>query len=295
MPYYGELKCESIKKGGDKCENGAYFDIAGHYYCGMHSRQNPARKQLPKNPIREKKIRGPTIKHDPADMSEYDTAAKENRDAGRRGNIKVTKIAMMKSPVETSGFFPIYPNFKHRHFSLSPKSMGPVDHGQPGLPQAKNLENFHQGNKCFASELAGNEPGDAFFATQLAMYNDPVPHRHKDAAKSISGNKNIPAFSIWRDKSGAVHKLTYFESRQFYCTFYERFAAKDPLFVKFREMHLAGYNLEIFGYDAYQPGADIEKNYLDISKPFGHELVLYTMIFCEPRDYPWRKYIMFEF
>ena len=34
----------------------------------------------------------------------------------------------------------------------------------------------------------------------------------------------------------------------------------------------------------------IEDHYLDSSKPFGHELVLYTMLTINPENYPWRKY-----
>lgn len=61
----------------------------------------------------------------------------------------------------------------------------------------------------------------------------------------------------------------------------------------------------ICGYDAYNPfkrprkrsetyknasaGRRILKCYLDVSKPFGHELVLYTMLMFSHKDYPWRN------
>lgn len=69
-----------------------------------------------------------------------------------------SKMNMMKDIGFVTGYINIFPNFKHGNRrdgiglpSLSPKSIGPVDHGQPGLPLALNLENFHQGNKVYFS------------------------------------------------------------------------------------------------------------------------------------------------
>ena len=48
----------------------------------------------------------------------------------------------------------------------------------------------------------------------------------------------------------------------------------------------------ICGYDAYQPDpAKLYEHYCDPSRPFGHELVLYTLLSVKDReDYPWRRY-----
>lgn len=77
--------------------------------------------------------------------------------------------------------------------------MGPIKHNQPGLPPALNLENMHQSNKAFTSEIGpdGN-PNQQFYSTRLAMYQDPVPHRHKES----SGQKNAPMYSVWVKKDG---------------------------------------------------------------------------------------------
>jgi hypothetical protein len=42
-----------------------------------------------------------------------------------------------------------------------------------------------------------------------------------------------------------LHKLTYIESRQFYCNFYERFALKDENFRKLKQMLKDGMNLQV--------------------------------------------------
>jgi hypothetical protein len=49
-----------------------------------------------------------------------------------------------------------------------------------------------------------------------------------------------------------------------------------------------GHNLCICGFDAYPPKYDLYTHYVDASRPFGHELVLYTLLVVEnKKDYPW--------
>jgi hypothetical protein len=82
------------------------------------------------------------------------------RENERRGDVIVTKLRMMKSPEYNKGFLKVFPNFKHQGRKdgygckkLSPMFLGPVQHGQPGLPPSENIENFHQGSKCFEEEI----------------------------------------------------------------------------------------------------------------------------------------------
>jgi hypothetical protein len=124
------------------------------------------------------------------------------------------------------------------------------------------------------------------------MYNDPIPYRHKP---NIIKKINVPLYSIWITKDGKKNKISYFESRQFYCNYYERATLLNPDFIGLKTLINSGYNLQIVGYDAYPISKSIEEHYLDISKPFGHELVLYTMLTCEPEDYVWRKYKTYDF
>ncbi len=296
--YYGEEKCSATyKSSGKACRNKAYYSVENKMVCGVHSR-NKDRKTLPKNPhVKENKER--MLKER---QQLVEQVAKKNREKGVKGKVVCSKLRMMKAAEHIDGFLKIFPNFKHQNrkdgfgcASLSPKSMGPINHGQQDLPMALNLENFHQGNKCFDCEVEKDEILDVFYETQLTMYQDPIPRRHKETASSAKGSKNIPLFSVWKNKNGDEVRISYFESRQFYCTFYERMALKSKDFKALKKKLDDGYNLEIVGYDAYDVVESVEKCYLDTGRPFGHELVLYTLLTVAPTQYPWRKYKTFEF
>src|SRR5205085_6463306 len=147
--------------------------------------------------------------------------------------------------------------------SLSPMSIGPIDHGQPGLPPSLNLENFHQGNKKFPCETV-----EQFLETRLALYQSPFPQRHK-----FKGVGNIPEFSVWIDKNGVQWQIDYITSRQFYCNFYERFVSIHQDFQELRSLLEQGYDLVICGPDAHSMN-DVNEAYLNPVNPFGHERVL---------------------
>ena len=284
--YYGESTCKGIKRDGSVCVNKAYY--VGEL-CGVHSKDKIA---LPKNPdagkLAEQKL------HD--DKVAIEQAMQLNKAQGKRGQLILTKLAMMKSPPDVKGFLKVFPNYKHGNRrdgwdlpALSPKSIGPVHHGQPGLPPSENLENLHQGNKLFHGESM-----DEFVAHRFEMYTDKIPHRHKSdkypQLKHIS-NKNIPIKSIWINKSGIPIDTTYFESRQVYCNIYYKMIVNHLQYLKLAESLNDGYNLQICGYDAYPITHTIEYHYLDTSKPFGHELVLYAMLM---NDLIWEKYTFLD-
>ena len=294
--YYNTIKCEDTYKAGGPCRNNAYYFYRGKNVCGVHSKKEE-RQKLPADPEAKQKREALLKKR----AKKVEKRAKRNRRKGRHGKVICTKLRMMKQPEHIDGFLKVFPNFKHQNRndgfgckSLSPKDMGPIDHGQPGLPISLNLENFHQGNKVFPVEVdEKKEPTERFFETQRKMYEDPEPHRHKKEA--VGKNKNIPAYSLWRRADGTLVKCSYFESRQFYCTYYERIALELKDFQHLQELIENGYNLQICGYDAYDVTEPLEDHYLDTSRPFGHELVLYTLLVAEPEEYPWRKYINEEF
>lgn len=293
--YFGETKCTASYKSGPRkgkqCQNQAYY-IAGSYYrCGVHSKKD-SRKQLPKNP-RAAEIKALKLKQH---LESVEETAKKN---GGRGKVISSKLRMYSTPPYVSGYMNVFPNNRHQNrkdgygcASLSPMRLGPVIHGQPGLPKARNLENFHQGNKVFPSEVdSDNKPTKEFFQTQRAMYLDPKPHRHKKNATTGKKNgKNIPKYSVWIKKNGDPVKCSYIESRQFYCTFYQRLTEETTDLANLRSLLKQGYNLNIIGYDGYRVTQDLEKHYLDDSKPFGHELVLYSLLVCRPSEYPWLKH-----
>ena len=145
--YYGQANCQH---GGKKiCPNKAYYQSERLFLCGIHSRALkrillPKISQKLKSKNKDRKLK--------KDTEEIEKAAKYNKQKGLKGQVILTKLRMMKSVEDKEGFLKIFPNYKHRNrkdgfgcCSLSPMSLGPVDHGQPNLPQSQNLENFHQG------------------------------------------------------------------------------------------------------------------------------------------------------
>jgi len=292
--YHGESQCQAHKRDGGVCTNKAYYSQYGQYLCGVHS-QESVRLKLPINPHKNE-IKQVQVD---ANMKEVDRQALDNKTHGQKGVVTCYHMRMMKPIDNKMGFLNVFPNAKHGKrtdglgmSSLSPMKMGSIDHGQPNLPPAMNLENMHQGNKVFPSEVGDDgQPTAQFYENRLVMYRDPIPHRHKDS----SGHKNIPVYSVWVTQQGQELHLSYIESRQIYCHFYEQFALKSIDFHKLRQLISNGYNLQICGYDAYVPTGDMDVHYLDSSRPFGHEMVLYTLLMLEPRQYPWRKYQTLNF
>ncbi len=292
-PYYGEIKCEKVK-----CKNKAYYEFNGGYFCGVHSKSN--RTQLVKisSYVQAKKKAELLV----ISNTLIEDARKKNKDQGLKGKVIVSQLKMMKEPDDHKGFLKVFPNFKHQNRrdgfgcrSLSPMSLGPVDHGQPNLPQSFNIENFHQGSKCFQEEIdSKGDPSKIYYENRLKFYLDKTAHRHK--YKGTGKNKNIPVFFIWVDKDGKEHRLNYTQSKQFYCHFYEKLASIQPDYLRLLKLIENGTNIQICGYDGRSIGnRPIEEEYLDESKPFGHELVLATMLIEKPENYPWKKYKTFDF
>lgn len=227
-----------------------------------------------------------------------DLARKENLEKKQRGKLIVRKIQMRRKFELEPGYLHIFPNNKHGERTdglglpaLSPMRLGPVEHGQKHMPPALLLENFWQGSKCFKSEA--DEKGDPlpeFWETQKKWFNDKVPHRHKYKR----GMK--PLCWVWVSKTNEMHKLNWVQSRQFYCEFYARLASKQPDLELIKTKLDEGYNVALCGYDGRAiKASEVEKEYLSDKAPFGHELVLFTMVAVPEAQWPWKKYKTFEF
>lgn len=292
--FHGEHDCEGIKADGNICTNKAYFIYFDKLFCGVHAKGKTC-KALPVNPRKKEVQQAELIRQ----TREIEEATNINRKKGVSGKIVLFKMRMRHTVTYRPTYLNIFPNFYDGNrrdglgmVTLSPMSIGPIEHGQPGLPLSKNLENFHQGNKVYPSELDDNgKPKSVFYETQKSMYLDSKPHRHK----KTSGKEKKPEFSVWIDRNGKEKHFKVVQSRQFYCNFYERHVLKLPEFTQLKKMIADGYNVQICGYDAYEPSGDLESHYLDDSRPFGHELVLYSLLVLQPEQYPWRKYKTEEF
>ena len=295
MVYSGEYPCQR-----SNCRNLAHYSIGAEYLCGTHSRSAADRVVLPKkgkSMMAEEEAARLRRAVDLADRSKED-----NQKQGRRGQVILTRLRMMRKPDHIDGYLSVFPNYKHGNRSdglgmnrLSPKSLGPVDHGQPGLPPALNVENFHQGSKCFSQEVGedGN-PNQLYYDNRLMFYQDSEPHRHK--YKGTGKNVNIPKYFVWVDREGKEHHLNYVTSRQFYCNFFERLVKVEPQYTRLVDLIHQGYNLNLIGYDASPiEASQIEEAYLKPGLPFGHEKVLFAMLSLEESDYPWRKHKTYDF
>lgn len=294
--YKGEKNCagkyKSGAKKGQKCEKPAYYVQDGQPLCGVHSDKNH-RKELPINPKK---------KENAADLAEErDSAiyasALENSAKGLVGKVCCRKLKMMSVAPHVPGFYSIFPNYKHGGRSdgigvpsLSPMSLGPVK-GVGQLPEATNLENWWQGQKLYKEEIDryGNV-AESFYLRRDAMFADPIPHRRKE-----NMNSEVEAW-LWTNNEGHQIRYKYVSSRQFYCNVYERLSENNTDLEDLRNLMKQGMNLNIIGYDGFDfekaegrtPAEKLMKCYLDDKRPFGHELVIVSLLLLKPEEYPWR-------
>ena len=298
MPFYqGEHTCSARKKKGDPCTQPAYYVLRDNPVCGRHNDKTLGRK-MKRNPAALEQ-RAEALRQHAASVAR---AAEANARAGVPGSVSCCKMRMMRPVPLPEGAQLVFPNRKHGGrvdglgmTALSPMTIGPIRHPQPGLPPARNLENFHQGSKWFPTQTF-----EEYRATQRQMFEDPVPHRHHQEAKKIPAgrNRNIPRCFAWTRADGTVVEYSYVASRQFYCCYMERALLAAPDFIILQGLLAAGTNICLCGYDAYQPAdaTPIEACYLDPARPFGHEMVIYTMLrYTNATEWPWRKYVTEEF
>jgi hypothetical protein len=302
--YYGAVPCEGIvKKSGGGCVNKAYYRQGKKVYCGVHSSKD-TRKELPKDPEAQNK----KVKVNEDNQESVKRRAALRKEKGEKGTIICQKLKMMQNPAMIEGVLNVFPNNKHQNrtdgfgcSSLSPMRLGPVIHQQATLPVAKNIENYHQFNKVFPPEYDAKEDKilDVFYTRQREAYEDNVPHRHKFSSKQLKQmvaggtivHKNAPLFSVHQDKNGKEHRFSYVESRYFYCCAYEKLAKKSPDFAKLQTFIDDGFSLAICGFDAYPVTQDLYTHYCDAIRPFGHELVLYSLLTIKnPEEYPWHVF-----
>jgi len=308
MIFYGEKDCEGLYMNGEHCKNKSYWKVGKRYFCGVHSKKFQYRKKLNKNPDGKKEKKELLKKR----IEIVESLAQSNRLNNIKGNVIVSKLKMMKIPEYHEGYLNVFPNYKHQNridgfgcSSLSPKSIGPINHIMPNLPVSKNLENYHQFAKIFSWEIKNfnkkdfnsGEIKEEIIEKRKEAYNSDIPYRHKYSRDFLvkklknSDNINIPLFSVYYDKEGNERRFNYLQCRYFYCHWYEKIVKTLEDFKFLKSKLENGYNLNIVGYDGYSIEKDLYEHYLDISKPFGHEMVLATMLIVEnSNEYPWNKF-----
>jgi len=318
LPFSGSLPCgqsyASGKRQGERCVEVARYFEEGKFFCGMHSSSSDSiRQALPKR-NKEEQVRHQRLQDEKYEALVQD-AAQQNRKAGRIGEVVLFKKQMLHNVTRQAGYRDYYPNFKDHHPPggvgmplLSPKQPFQVIHGQPHVPIATSIENFHQQSKCYFWETM-----DQFRIHRNAGFQCMEPHRHKtpqsvlhcmkNAGLSVEEQKEEDDSSrqwrcfVWMDENEQEHELEMSASRQFYCKFYEQYVRNRLEFKQMQDALNRGENIRICGYDARPLRKDnYEDEYLDSSRSFGHERVLWTMLkISKESDWPWRKYRTFRF
>ena len=302
LPYWGESAC-----GRSHCSNAAYYAVGLIPYCGVHSQ--PARKAgtritLVKNPNAASMAADELKKH----QDGVTQAAAANKARGAKGTVETQKLTMFRVPQLIPNVLNVFPNFNHSKrkdgwgcVRLSPKSLGPVYHGQPGLPPAKNLENFQHANKVYFYHHDDGVIHPLFFEMQVAMYQSDTPYGHQfeflkahpqflpDGCALPTGLKKPDAlFSVWITRTNEIKRCGEIDSRVFYCTALEILLQKESQWAKLTDMVANGTNVSISGYSAQPLHRSSAGRYLDARRPFGHEDVIATMLRDPPATWPWR-------
>jgi hypothetical protein len=298
MPPYSwrRIPCQAQAKILDKpCSNIAICKYQHTFLCCIHGRSISKKLGIPLKKISDEDSRRQVIKK----HKEYcDEQALELRKAGKAGC--VTVCDKFKAGIcET--YINIYPIIKDARVidglvlsSLSSINIGPIHHGQPGLPPCMILQNFHEANRVYQDEIDGKgHPLPAFYERQIKMYSD----TKQSECLSSSVYKNC-VYYMWIDFTGKVERITEVMSRQFYCAFYQRSMIANSDFLRLKWMLMNGYNLRICGKEPFliPLNKTMDDCYLNPSKPFTYEMILYTMLTYKDIDeYPWKKHKTFNF
>lgn len=301
------LNCEIKLKNGKECMNVAKYSFQVEedvkLACGVHSSKVVDRRPL---------------KHEPRCVVETEdrdvliaNATTSNLYRDQSGKVTCSKYKMMRKAPHVDGYVTIFPNYNHGKRSdgvgmkeLSPMFLGPVQHSQPGVVEAANLENFWQGSKLFPAQttwIFGDITEDhivTFRKEQAEILSSIKPARHNPRA-TVSKKKVLPLGWVLTNVDGTIDLLGIIASRRYYCKYYEELASKvetgGPNRINdLRTMLTEGYNLNIVGYDSPEECPCIiskewlHEKYSNTSCTFGHELCIATMLVCEKEDYPWQ-------
>ena len=173
---------------------------------------------------------------------------------------------------------------------LSPMLLGPYTYetdtstGDKDFHQPiHNLENFWQFSKVWDGEETFDKstnqmiPSKVFFDRRAEGWADKKAHRWVK-----KGEK--PLYAWWKGQ-----KLDYMQARRtIYCPLYAEKVVQTEGYHKLEKMLECGYNLQIVGYDGYDYHAEsmsLSDAFNDVSRPFGHELVLCGLL---TNDFVWQ-------
>ncbi|KAL9656933.1 hypothetical protein ABK040_007024 [Willaertia magna] len=154
---------------------------------------------------------------------------------------------------------------------------------KPEIISIQNLENYWQFSKVWKEEEELNpeinemRPNKTFFNRRLEGWKDKKAHRWVKKGE-------VPLYAWWHGR-----KLDYMQARrEIYCPLYAEKVVHTEGFKKLQNLLKRGDNLLILGYDGYDyhaEGMTLNDCFNDVSRPFGHELVLCGLL---TGDYVWQ-------
>ena len=315
-PFAGTVPCQQTCNAGKQtqspCTEKARYVVFRNdhqqYVCGHHAKCSKTKLPV----MSEDQARAYRDLQNAAFDALAKNQADENKTAGKRGTVILHRMRMMHNVERLAGYTDVYPNFRHYNPSggigmsgLSPKSPWLVEHGQPGLPPAQNIENFWQFSKRYSWETK-----ESFEKHREWGYRAETPHRHKtpetvrlcmeELGEYASfeerlrlSHSNHTSFVceafVWRDQEGKEHDLGVVEARTHYCSLYERYVKTRPEFHTLQEMLKNGGNIRLCGYDAHPITKETYLHEYNSSvHPFGHERQLWVMLSIDESLWPWK-------
>lgn len=146
-----------------------------------------------------------------------------------------------------------------------------------------------------AAKVAAGERSDEWMARRLSIYQTGIPKR-----RYLLKDTTIAGSAYPGDNIGEFDFCDYPRSRYYYCKAYTLTVWSTVAFQTLLATVRAHRNLFIVGPDGYNMNnvANWEERlscaYASLDRPFGHELVLFTLLACAgaglgPSAYPWEK------
>lgn len=297
--YFADGICEATTGKGDKCRNVIKFMLDNKYVCGVHNFKKKG-VPLPRDPDRKTKL----IIGKEDKIKAINITAEDNRAMGKRGNVIVVKKLMFGKSEIPNDYFIVEPNKNAKSTNesklampqLSPMTLGPFTCGHDDdRITSQTIEGFHQGNKLFWCEIDEcddmNELISLWDERRRYHYMLEIPQRHKlgktkaehmkIAKMGKRDNANICAASLIELPDGKLVKYSYVQTRHFYFRYYANLARQTDEFKKLKKLLDQGYNMAICGFDGYNITKTLKEHFYDETKPFGHEIALYTLLVAE--------------
>lgn len=172
--------------------------------------------------------------------------------------------------------------------ALSPLYLGPVSHAEEdsagALAPAGSLDNLWRYSQVFAEDVGKDgEPNEAWLQRRRLGFALPKGERQVRGSKRRSNE--APLFWYWRGQ----HLDAVTARKEIYCHLYAALVVDCDLYRELDLMVQQGFNIQLFGYEAYDFVEESKTLLQAIEDPqgsFGHEFVLYGLL---TRDAAWTR------